>query len=317
MQNDAANFESIALMCRCVEPGCKVEIDFAPSGWYETIEKKRVKFEGWNERFGKKSSGANAYLRFLYRADIFRRAFDWVSFSGEASEEIDKFTKLLGKSQCSNNIPNRMAEYNKTRGGEYDIEYKLSHSEKGKKYLADIYREKTKGHLNLGTINNQLPNGLFAIAASEAPKEENRIFTSGAYDIWAIDKGGYFCVFELKKESGNEKLGIISELFFYATYAHDVLLNKERLHEKKPKVNHRGYGELYGDIKNGKIKGVNAFFLLTEKGGINAYIDKVKPKLIEELNKNKFSVHFDFLHYNFDRISEIKSDEVKEDVRVK
>ena len=50
MQTDAANFESLALMCRCVEPGCNVEIDFALSDWKEIVTrnkvKKEIKFDG-------------------------------------------------------------------------------------------------------------------------------------------------------------------------------------------------------------------------------------------------------------------------------
>ena len=312
MQTDAASFESIALMCRCIDPGCKVEIDFALSGWEETIDKKKVVSKGWNGEFGKKSSKSNAYLRFLYRAGIFKHSFDWVSFSDVALAEVVRFAALLANSLCSNNIPYRMAEYNKDRTGEYAIEYKLAHSQKGKRYLNDVYYEKAKKRLRLETINNQLPNGLFTINTSGVPNEENRIFTTGAYDIWAIDEDGYFCVFELKKESGNEKLGIVSELFFYATYAHDVLLNKNRLHE--PKLNYRGYGELFAAVQENRLKGVKAFFLLAEDG-MHKYIDKAK--LLNELNRNMLCIPFDFLCYDPNVINGIFTDEVNEGVKIK
>jgi hypothetical protein len=162
------DFESIALMCRCVEPGCEVEIDFD----FERL--------GWNGEFDEKSQNVETYLRFLYRADIFRRAFDWVSFSGKASGEINKFAALLKKTQCSNNIPDGSPEYNKDRGGEHDIKYKLSHSEKGKQYLAKRHCDVTGKPIDIDieTINNQLPNGLFTIDASgELKKKPN--FTNG------------------------------------------------------------------------------------------------------------------------------------------
>jgi len=310
MQTDAANFESLALMCRCVEPGCKVEIDFALSGWEEMLTRNKVKtievFPGWDEKFGQKTPGSNAYLRFLYRAAMFKCAYEeWVSFSKTASEEIDKFKKELKSSEKpTNNIPDKKAEYNRNKGEEHRIENKLVYTKDGKKHLKTLYNEYASevffdATTELNNIYNQLPNGLFDAELSNS----KRIFTTGFYDIWGIDNKGNLCIFELKKP-GNDRLGVISELFFYAAYASDVLLNIERLHEPTEKF--RGYDILYNSIKDGEIKGVRAFFLLPEKGG-HKYINQNKEKLLEELNGNTKKIHFGFLYYEpglIDKISE-------------
>ena len=119
--------------------------------------------------------------------------------------------------------------------------------------------------------------------------------------IWGIDKNGYLCIFELKAP-GNKHLGIISELFCYSAYAHDVLLNKlnklnnNRLLHEPAKVNYRGYEKLYNAVKSGKIKGVNAFFLLPKDDG-HPSIVKNMNKLREEMNNNSLKIDYDFLVY--------------------
>ena len=307
MQTDAANFESIALMCRCVEPKCEVEIDFALSGWKETIGGKKTVSAGWDGRFGKKTKKCNIYTRLLYRADAFRRAYDWVHFSKSAEAEIDRFVDLLGHSTPSNNIPKQTAAFNESKGLEHIIENKLTHTQKGMQYLYEIYYAKTRAHL--WVAQNQLPNGLFNIGLSQKPSNDNRIFTTGFYDIWSIDNEGVFSVFELK-EPGNNKLGIISELFFYAVYAHEVLINKNRLHQKGRKKNYRGYGDLYETVKEDRIKSVRAFFFLAENSG-HTSIKLHQTRLLEELNNNRLGIHFDFLYYDPRIIEKISTNEIK------
>jgi len=293
MQTDAANFESIALMCRCIEPGCEVEIDFD--------------LFGWDGRFGKKSNKYNTYLRFLYRADAFRRAFDWVHFSESAKAEICRFVKCLGSATPTNNIPEEMAAFNESKGPEHIIENKLTHTQEGFSYLSKIYFKQTNAHLRVA--QNQLPNGLFDARLSQKPSEDNRIFTTGFYDIWSLDNEGVFSVFELK-EPGNNKLGIISELFFYAVYAQEVLIDRDRLHQKRKRKNHRGYGELYDAVNNDGIKSVQAFFFLAENSG-HTSIKLHKTSLLEKLNNNRLGIRFDFLYYDPSVIDAISTNEIE------
>jgi hypothetical protein len=89
-----------------------------------------------------------------------------------------------------------------------------------------------------------------------------------------------------------------------------VLLNKERLHKAATGENCRGYDTLYDAVTNGEIKGVKAFFLLAEDGG-HKCLREFKPELLEELNKNKFSVQFDFLYYDPAIVNHFEVDDEK------
>ena len=186
MQTDIANFESIALICRCIEPGCAVEIDFALSRWEETITRNNVRqvetFAGWNGEFGQETPGSNAYMRFLYRAYCFKLAYgDWVRFSEVASEEIEKFAKKLMDLQLSNNIPDKMAIFNVNKGREHVLEHKLTYTKEGNEYLSKLYEGTNDG---FETINNQLPCGLFDVSETKKPSNKTRIFSTGFIDIW-------------------------------------------------------------------------------------------------------------------------------------
>jgi len=312
MQTDAANFEALAFMCRCYEPGCEVKIDFAPAGWMETIRKDKVVFNGWSGEFGKNTSGCNAYLRFLYRAYVFGKAYDWATYTNEAKKEIDRFVALLKTSKPSNNIPDKMAEYKHKKGYEHELEAKLTYSDKGRQHLSDIYNRKTGAWLEI--IHNQLPNGLFDTGLSKKSSESKRIFTTGFYDIWGIDSDGNFCIFELKKP-GNNKMGVLSELLFYAEYAYYVLLNKERLHEPSQHKNYRGYEDLYKAVHDGKINSIKALFLLAEGDG-HRYINKNITNLLDEMNQNSMNIKFDFLYYSKNEIDLIDRSELKGDIVV-
>jgi hypothetical protein len=76
--------------------------------------------------------------------------------------------------------------------------------------------------LHIDKLDRQLPVGVFKDRVSRDPG--HRVFTGGhsTIDIWGVDKmAKRLFLFELKKD-GNEKLGILSELFFYAYVMADV-----------------------------------------------------------------------------------------------
>lgn len=299
MQTDMANFESLAIMCKCVKPNIKVTIEYK-------------KYTQWDARFGNLTSKSSIYSRFLYRLIKFKEAFpSWVKISNQNIEEIKYFEKLLKEAfhhkKLSNNVPDREADFSTKKGEEHQIENKLARTTTGREYLKSLY-QKLYPKNELLFAYNQLPNGLFNIKSNEKAHKENRVFTTGFYDIWGIDKLGNFCVFELKKNKGNSHLGVISELFFYAVYAREILCNKDFIHEKKKRVNHRGYDQLYDNVQNEKIKGVNAIFLLGEE--VYQPIKEWQKEIKDLLDTNTFGINFDFLFYQMNIIDKIKSNEI-------
>ena len=174
-----------------------------------------------------------------------------------------------------------------------------------------MYYEKTRAHHY--KVQNQLPNGLFACGLSQKPSEDDRVFSKGFYDIWNLDNESNFSVFELK-EPGNNKLGIISELFFYAVYAREVLTNKERLHQKAPRKNFRGYGDLYDAVHKGSVKNVRAFFFLAkvnDRPSGHPSINFHQSRLLDELNQNRLGIRFDFLYYDPSIVEQIDVNDIK------
>ena len=148
-----------------------------------------------------------------------------------------------------------------------------------------------------------MPNGLFYIRNDETPHNNKRILPTGYYDIWAIDKKGNLCVFELKKDEDNEKIGVISELFFYSVYAKEFLCDKKFLHINSKEKNIRGYKVLYDAVHADEIKGVKAIFLLGK--GVHSVIKNLKPDIRKLLNTNTFGIEFDFMEYDIEKINTI------------
>ena len=154
-----------------------------------------------------------------------------------------------------------------------------------------------------------MPNGLFNIFSNEKASENNRIFTTGFYDIWGLDKKGKLCIFELKKDKGNSHLGIISELLFYAIYAKKVLCDKNFIHEKKKNLNYRGYELLYDNVINNKITGINAIFLLGQD--IYSGIKEREKDILKLLDTNNFGIRFGIINYDIDILNNISESEIK------
>jgi len=281
MQTDDACFEALALMSKV--KGCgNVEIGFNT----EYVKSASIK-----------PAHKNAYHRFLYRLDMFQRAFStWASLTKEAADERDAFVSRMNEQSPSNNIPDKKAEFNENKGEEHVIENKLARTNDGRKYLSEIYQRETGSSLRIDSIHNQLPCGLFDCGVTGKPKEENRILARGFFDIWGFDENDNFCVFELKKDKGNTHLGVISELFFYAVYSHDILLNLDRLHQKRSKVNHRGYDTLYDAVNSKAAKSVGAYFLLGQ--GAHSLIKDNMNALIELMNSNMFAIKFGTVQYD-------------------
>lgn len=301
IQKDESDFEAIIIALKCKNPEAKFEIQF---------DENHVK---WNGEFNTTTQDLNAYLRFLYRVSRFQMAFpEWVNVSEKNKVLIEKFKYKLEEAKknfkISNNVPKREAsKWKENMNEEKDIETRFTHSKKGKKYLKEICLE-AMPKINLtDKIYNQLPNGLFNIFNDEEPKDDRRIFPTGFFDIWAIDDEGNLCIFELKKDKGNEKLGIISELFFYSVYAKEFLCDKNILHKELKKRNFRGYEELYKAVKNNDIKNVKGIFLIGK--GVYPQIKEMKKEILNLLNSNKLGIEFMFLEYDIQRIKAIQIEE--------
>jgi len=200
------------------------------------------------------------YNRFLYRASCFQKGFDWFSVSDAIQNKIKIFEETELARKLYINAPLSKPKEPNEKSHEAVMEKLLT-------------QERNRGLLNflLGTniaqFYQQLPVGLFADRVITG----NAIFPSdkAAIDIWGLD-GSTFHLIELKVR-GNQDLGVLSEVFFYACFMNDMVC-KRRLEQEKPadlqkkqyQINgefHRGYPQLV----SANIDAVVAYILTESK----------------------------------------------------
>lgn len=259
MQKDPAAFEGWAVILRRYL-GKDIKLDIA---FPLNLEELNGEFEGNGH-----------YKRFLYRVLRFKEQYSkWFSLSENLNTFLIseggfcKWLKENGK-DFTNNVPlKEKAVPSNDKISENWVEGTLAGQES---ILQDLIK---KENSERNEIFCQLPVGLF----SHEVKAKNEVFARGnaAVDLWTWD-GDKFYAFELKYK--NKMVGIITELFFYANYLYDLLIEKNfKLNEKKTKK--RGYYNLLGN----EFKEICAYMLVDE---MHPLIDE---KVLEILNDKSTS----------------------------
>lgn len=189
MQTDNAAFEGWAVCLKAWLP--------------EVIESVELKWDVPKER-------NEHYNRFCYRVMKMKESFDWFSIANLNQREIDTFQECLNNLQnnCGNKIPEKKFKHG-GRVGENAVEYDMVHEQNFPQLLCN--------HYNIPKIHHQLPVGV---------KQDGNSFFAGskaAIDLWGMNENE-LTIIELKYE--NEMVGIISELFFYASLMRDIVLGR-------------------------------------------------------------------------------------------
>lgn len=134
-------------------------------------------------------------------------------------------------------------------------------------------------------IDRQLPVGLF-----DEVKSEGTYITTGkksAIDLWALSETkDQMVICELKKKTKgnyNQKVGIISELYFYVNVMHDVFVNKT-ITQTEISKNVRSYHEL---LNNKSISSIDGVFLVDK---LHPLITNEVVKLLNKNSNNSYSV---------------------------
>lgn len=189
----------------------------------------------WQEPTIKKDNQKQLYNRFLYRITKFTETYPWA----KAAQPIGKLPSAL---VC--NFPSVEAK-------DVDNEKEVG--------LECAYIKKRESNFDI--IARQLPVGLFIGEVSG-----NTYFTTGgALDIWAV-KEDEISLFELKKE-GNKRLGIISELMFYAHVVSDIMrhqINYKSTPELEKSKRYREFGKFYELYEKQSVRKIHAVFLADE-----------------------------------------------------
>ena len=234
---------------------------------------------------------ANGHLvRFLYRILKFSEQYaGWFQLSPILDNLKNNFKTYLDSHKFVTSAPSGgpkkdIANYNL----ESYVEYLFCDS---------ISAQKDILGLSSGTtIDRQLPVSLFDATKSNT----TGVFTGGksAIDFWAVD-GDTINVYELK--SDNPMVGIITEIFFYSNYVHDVFISKSLDHGKGHVTTLKDKEETYRSydkIGGKKVKGI--MLSNSNRKGWHSSLDALSRTEIKEImNENDMSeaIQYEFLEY--------------------
>lgn len=238
----------------------------------------------------------NGHLgRFLYRILKFREQYkDWFKLSEKLENLKDKFKTYLDSHTFVTSAPDKepkedIANYNL----ESYVEYLFCDSISAQKDILNLPSRTT--------IDRQLPVSLFE---GTKPSTTNVVFTRGksAVDFWALD-GDTINVYELKVN--NPMVGIITEIFFYSNYVHDVFISKSLDHGKGCVKPEDGTYRSYDKIKGDQVKGIMLSNRRDDDKGWHPSLDELtRNKIKEIMNKNDMSeaIQYEFLEYQLNQL---------------
>lgn len=285
MQENSNAFEGWALLIKSYFPEAKIILD-----WNTDIPSVNSK--------GKNVSARNnaAYNRFLYRLGKFGTLFpQWFHIPKDKQKIVDGFTEEI-RTNHINNVCKSDSEYNRDKGIEHIIEKDFSRKDRSQSAFIEKLRAQ-KILIKSECVFDQLPNGLFEIPVLE----KNRKFPTGYFDLWGVDDENNLCIFELKKPQGNDHIGVVSELFFYAWFAYEYYganINKTKKSKEKYA---RGYEQLVErseKLQSGKNP-VKAYFLVKQfRSGLDEKINDILTLLNSALNKQGVAITFEVIRYD-------------------
>ena len=259
MQEDGAAFEGWALILKASQEYTSVVLDVDMDKLAEPL------------------LTMGHYNRFLYRAMRFAECYSWFTLSPKVKIAVDCFRNTYYSGHCNlvNNIGNGDA------GDNNNLENYLEGLLGKNPNLASQVT-------GISPLHRQLPVGLFTNHVAKATS----LFTGGksAIDLWGRN-GESLHIFELK--ANNEKVGVLSELFFYACYAYDLYCEgspKFIIPQKPSFKNDRGYRNLF----NGNIEKIAAHILTNS---LHSRIDENVIQLMRDTCKNKRIVFADPILY--------------------
>lgn len=282
MQDTRACFEAWCLIIKAKtsNPGLEIELDV--KGITEAdYDGKLPKNGHWG--------------RFLYRILKFSEQYKlWFKLSPRLEKLKNKFKTYLDSHTFVTSAPDKEASDNlddlKNNLESY-IEYVFWDSYRAQRDILKLDRG--------AMVGRQLPVSLFE---GTKPSTTNGVFTRGksAIDFWALD-GATINVYELKVN--NPMVGIITEIFFYSNYIHDVFI-AGYLNHTKGKVSHKTDVQLrnYDKITGKKVQGIMISNRRDDDKGWHPSLDELtRRKITDIMNTNGTAgiIQYTFLKYNF------------------
>lgn len=260
MQEDGSAFEGWAVVIKATIP-----------------EVKKVILDWDNPKYTPEKENAQKahYNRFLMRIANFKRGYAWFEISLNHIADVDTVQRLLDSKTLVVNFPKSSCR---------------SVSEK-KKPEAYLERELVKRWSDFASVTDeQLPVGIFK---SGVVSKENTFTPRGAsqIDLWQLYDNTMH-IYELKV-SGNESIGIISELMFYVCTIRNIVDGLITYPDLSKEPNFRHFKEFANAVNSHEIDRVIGYFTAAKFHPlIESHMLKEKIKSI--LNDNTLGVHFEY-----------------------
>lgn len=246
------------------------------------MQKDDGAFEGWAlvlKRWGKyqkviiswdkpNSIDNGHYQRFLFRLKHFSQDFYlWFSIDKDCQTFLDDL-KIKQAKKYLLNAPSKRGD-------------KVSPNPEAileDRFVNGDLRERLMNISNAVSVFRQLPVGVFENKVSK----NTSIFTGGksAIDIWGFNKSNELLVFELKA-GNNEKVGIISELYFYICVLQ--MVRKQIFKHENCLVENKYLIEIPATKK------INAYFLSPT---LHPLVDKEILDLLNAVTPDEITYHY-------------------------
>lgn len=275
MQDTRACFEAWCLIIKAKTNKLKLEIE---------LDVKDIKEADYDGKLPKNGH----WGRFLYRILKFSEQYKyWFELSSTLGKIKDKFQNYLDSHTFVTSAPDKKPKEDIANSNlESYVEYLFCDSISAQKDILNL--------LSVTTIDRQLPVSLFEGSKSNT----TGVFTGGksAIDFWALN-GDTINVYELK--SDNPMVGIITEIFFYSNYVHDVFISKSMDHGKGGVKTESGTYRSYDKIGGKKVKGI--MLSNSNRKGWHSSLGKPTRNEIERImNANGMfgAIQYEFLEYH-------------------
>lgn len=262
--------------------GNTVKMKLSSNAVSANMQKDDGAFEGWAlvlKRWGKYQNviiswdkpnliDNGHYQRFLFRLKHFSQDFNsWFSIDKNCQIFLDDL-KIKQAEKYLLNIPSKRGD-KVSANPEAELE---------DRFVSKDLQEPLMNISNATFLYRQLPVGVFENRVSKSAS----IFTGGksAIDIWGFNKENELLVFELKADS-NEKVGIISELYFYVCVLQ--MMRKQIFKHENCLDENKHLLEIPATKK------IRAYFLSPTR---HPLVDKEILKLLNAVTPDEISYHY-------------------------
>lgn len=216
MQTDCAAFEGWAIVLKTSLNFNKVVLSWEDPDLTSIPETTTHNHKNGKEyiRYDRRIAEQH-FRRFRYRVQKFEELYDWFSTCKPV-----KF--------CYDNI---LLNY-PTQGAS-------KKAEKEEARLERLYVENHSSEFD-GKMDHQFPLTMFEGKVSS----DSQITSGSTLDIWSI-RDRHLNIYELKKHTGNDKVGIITEILYYVNVLDDLMHHKLKYDEGASECSFRSFNEIY------------------------------------------------------------------------